>query len=215
MESHNRCASWAADFDRAVSSCALLQARIRLEGPCLAPVELELKKACQLAQQADSALREKREQLLATWQEVVRISEDAENDQAARAAQVVQYQRMRRELMLCGDTLEADLGNALDTLTRLETNLETQRRAVAIAIRRVMLTQESLSVSRPPAAPGEPPAMFGDTNAIDLFTALSDFRTTQCNFMNVWLTHYAVRLRLYCEVGAIRIDEDGNWTAED
>ncbi len=124
--------SRAAVLHRAVRRCAIVQARIRLEGPCLAPVELELRNACRLIQQADRELRQKQKQMLAAWQEV-RLSEDAETHPAARAARIVQYQRTRRKVMLGQDAIEADVRSTFDTLARLETSLEIQRRAVAIA----------------------------------------------------------------------------------
>ena len=109
------------------------------------------------------------------------------------------------------DGMHQTLRNLLRNLDQLQTNLEIQRRAVAISIRRVDLTRENLSQPRPPAAPGDPPAMFGDTAAMDLLNALSDLRNTQNNFMSVWLNHYATRMVLERDLGIMQLDEMGRW----
>ena len=101
--------------------------------------------------------------------------------------------------------------NLIRNLEQLQTNLEIQRRAVAISIRRVDLTRENLSQPKPPAAPGEKPQQFGDTAAIDLLNALSDLRNTQNNFMSVWLNHYAARMVLDRDMGTMVLDEQGRW----
>ena len=102
------------------------------------------------------------------------------------------------------------LRNLLRSLQQLETNLEIQRRAVAIAIRRVDLTRENLSQPKPPAAPANR-RQFGDTAALDLLTALSDLRSTQNNFMSVWLNYYGTRMVLERDLGLMDIDPQGRW----
>jgi hypothetical protein len=101
--------------------------------------------------------------------------------------------------------------NIVRNLNQLQTNLEIQRNAVAISIRRVDLTRENLSQPKPPAAPGEKPQQFGDTAAVDLLNALSDLRNTQNNFMSVWLNHYATRMILDRDLGTMELDESGRW----
>ena len=64
-------------------------------------------------------------------------------------------------------------------------NLEIQRRAVAIAIRRVDLTRAALYAPVRPPQPGQRPAQFGPTAATNLLTALSALRNTQNNFLSV------------------------------
>ncbi len=144
-----------------------------------------------------------RDQLTA-WHKTAQPFPFVEDDHAARAGRMVDYQRARRTLMLCEDGIEADLRNTFDTLTGLEESLEIQRHAVAIAIRRVALCLEILNEPRLSMEPGTRPPQFADTAAMDLFTALSDFRTSQHNFVSVWLTHYATRIHLYCDLGLTR-----------
>ena len=67
-----------------------------------------------------------------------------------------------------------------------------------------------LGQPRPPQ-PGQPPAQFGPTAALNLLTALSDLRNTQNNFMSVWLNYYATRMALMRDLGIMVIDENGRW----
>ena len=124
---------------------------------------------------------------------------------------LIDYERDRRQYIQYIDGIHLTLRNLLRRLDQLETNLEIQRRAVAIAIRRVDLTRENLAQPKPPPAPGEPRAQFGDTAALDLLTALSDLRSTQNNFMSVWLNYYATRMVLERDLGLMELDSEGRW----
>lgn len=124
---------------------------------------------------------------------------------------LIDYQRDRRQLIQFEDSIHQQLRLLLRTLQQLQTNLEIQRRAVAIAIRRVDVTQEELNKPVPPPAPGQAAAEFGPTASLNLLTALSDLRNAQNNFMSVWLNHYANRMRLVREMGIMALDENGAW----
>jgi len=128
--------------------------------------------------------------------------------------QLIEYQRDRRQLIQFEDGVNRTLRQTLRQLRQLEVNLEIQRRAVAIAIRRVDQTREVLNKPVPPSVPGQPPAQFGPTAALNLLTALSDLRNTQNNFMSVWLNYYAARMVLMRELGVMRLDDDGLWIDE-
>jgi outer membrane protein TolC len=119
--------------------------------------------------------------------------------------QLVDYTSDRRTYIQFMDSVHAALRNILRNLAQLQTNLEIQRRAVAISIRRVDLTRENLSAPRPP---GE---TLGPTAALDLLNALSDLRNTQNNFMSVWLNHYATRMILERDLGIMQLDDKGRW----
>jgi hypothetical protein len=82
---------------------------------------------------------------------------------------------------------------------------------VAISIRRVDLTREELNEPVPPPEPGQPAAQFGPTAALNLLGALSDLRSTQNNFMSVWLNYYANRMVLVRDLGIMVVDEEGQW----
>lgn len=123
--------------------------------------------------------------------------------------QLITYQQSRRQLIQFEDGINRNLRQILREMEQLRINLEIQRRAVAIAIRRVDQTRENLARPTPPPQPGEPPAQFGPTAALNLLTALSDLRSSQNNFMSVWLNYEAGRLRLLRELGVMRIDENG------
>ncbi len=124
---------------------------------------------------------------------------------------LVDYSQDRRQFIQFVDGIHQSMRNLIRNLEQLQTNLEIQRRAVAISIRRVDLTRENLSQPKPPAAPGEKPQQFGDTAAMDLLNALSDLRNTQNNFMSVWLNHYATRMILDRDLGTMQLDENGRW----
>jgi hypothetical protein len=124
---------------------------------------------------------------------------------------LIDYQRSRRDFIRSHDSLHLGLRGLLRQIEQLRTDLEIQRRAVAIAIRRVDLTRSELYRPVPPPLPGRPPAQFGPTAATNLLTALSALRNTQNNFMSVWLNYYAARMRLARELGIMMLDNDGSW----
>jgi hypothetical protein len=124
---------------------------------------------------------------------------------------LISYQQDRRQFIQFRDGLHQTLRQTLRRLKQLQTNLEIQRRAMAISIRRVDLTQEQLNEPVPPPAPGQAAAQFGPTAALNLLTALSDLRNTQNNFMSVWLNYEATRMVLLRELGVMVIDETGKW----
>ena len=124
---------------------------------------------------------------------------------------LISYQQDRRQFIQFRDGMHQTLRAALRRLKQLETNLEIQRRAMAISIRRVDLTQEDLNKPVPPPAPGQTAAQFGPTAVLSLLTALSDLRSTQNNFMSVWLNYEAARLALHRELGIMMLDENGKW----
>jgi hypothetical protein len=90
-------------------------------------------------------------------------------------------------------------------------NLEIQRRAVAIAIRRVDETREVLNQPPPPPQPGQTAGQLGPTAAMDLLNALSALNDAQNNLMSVWLDYYATRMRLAREMGVMQLDACGMW----
>lgn len=128
--------------------------------------------------------------------------------------QLIFYQQSRRGIIQYEDGVNRSLRSILRELDYLERNLEIQRRAVAIAIRRVDQTRENLNRPTPPAQPGAPVAQFGPTAAINLLTALSDLRSSQNAFMSVWVNYYSTRLRLFQDLGVMRIDRNGLWIEE-
>jgi hypothetical protein len=128
--------------------------------------------------------------------------------------QLIEYQQDRRQFIQILDGVNRNVRQILRGLEELRLNLEIQRRAVAISIRRVDLTREELNEPVPPQEPGQPAPAFGPTAAQNLLTALSDLRNTQNNFMSVWLNYYATRMQLARELGVMAIDENGLWIDE-
>ncbi len=124
---------------------------------------------------------------------------------------LIDYQRSRRDFIRSHDSLHLGLRGLLRQIEQFRTDLEIQRRAVAIAIRRVDLTRAALYAPVRPPQPGQRPAQFGPTAARDLLTALSALLNTQNNFMSVWLNYHAARMRLARELGIMMLNHDGSW----
>ena len=125
--------------------------------------------------------------------------------------QLIEYQRARRDLIQTYDGVYFGLRSRLRNLQQLRVNLEIQRRAAVIAIRRVDLTRETLNEPQPPAQPGQPATGLGPTAAQNLLTALNDLRNTQNNFQSVYLSYYANRMLLTRDLGTMQLDEMGRW----
>lgn len=125
--------------------------------------------------------------------------------------QLIEYQQSRRRLIQYEDTVNQGLRQLLRDFEQLRVNLEIQRRSVAIAIRRVDQTRESLNKPIPPALPGQPPVALGPTVAQDLLFALTDLATAQNAMMSVWIGYQAATMRLYRELGLMQLDDEGIW----
>jgi hypothetical protein len=124
---------------------------------------------------------------------------------------LIDYQRDRRAFIRSHDSLHLGLRGLLRQIEQLRMDLEIQRRAVTIAIRRVDMTRAAFYAPVRPPQPGQRPAQFGPTAATNLLTALSALRNTQNNLMGVWLNYYAARMRLARELGTMELDRDGMW----
>jgi hypothetical protein len=124
---------------------------------------------------------------------------------------LVDYQQSRRSLIQFDDQLNQQLRQQLRELEQLQANLEIQRRAVIIAIRRVDFTRAELNRPLPPAEPGAAATTFGPTAVQNLLSALSDLSNAQNNFMSVWLNYYAGRMQLMRDLGVMQLDEEGQW----
>ncbi len=128
--------------------------------------------------------------------------------------QLISYQQSLRQLIQYEDGVHTRLRGLLRQLDQLRTNLEIQRRAMAIAIRRVDRAREDLNKPVPAAAPGAVPQQFGPTAARDLLDALSDLRSVQNNVMSVWLAYYSSHMQLIRDLGVMQLDENNLWVAQ-
>jgi hypothetical protein len=122
---------------------------------------------------------------------------------------IINYQQIKRAYINYVDRNVLALRSRLRQLDRLRANLEIQRRALFIAIRRVDQTLEEFNKPLPTARPGEPPPTLGPTLSQNLLRAIADLRNTQDNFMSVWLNHESSRLNLLFELGLLKVDESG------
>ena len=136
------------------------------------------------------------------------------NERNIYRAQLIAYQQARRRLIQFEDGVHQRLRANLRQLSQQRANLEIQRRAMAIAIRRVDERRENLNKPVAPAAPGSTAQQFGPTAARDLLDALSDLRSVQNNVMSVWLAYYASHMTLIRDLGVMQLDENGMWVAQ-
>ena len=136
------------------------------------------------------------------------------NERNIYRAQLIAYQQARRRLIQFEDSVHQSLRVNLRQLNQQRANLEIQRRAMAIAIRRVDERRENLNKPVAPAAPGAAPQQFGPTAARDLLDALSDLRSVQNNVMSVWLAYYASHMTLIRDLGVMQLDENGLWVTQ-
>ncbi len=120
---------------------------------------------------------------------------------------LIEYQSARRSFVRATDGINSTMRNLLRTLNELEMNLEIQRRAVDIAIRRVEVTEEKL---QEPPNPDDP-SRFGPTDVQNLSSALADLRNSQNNLMSVWLNYYSTRMLLIRDLGIMELDERDRW----
>jgi len=122
---------------------------------------------------------------------------------------LIQYQRSRRAFIQSRDSLHLGLRALIRQLEQLRQNLEIQRGAVAIAIRRVDQTQLLLNEPRPAPQPGQKSNI--STTARTLVNAQTSLLNTQNSLLRAWLSYYAARMRLYRELGVMTLDLEGQW----
>lgn len=133
---------------------------------------------------------------------------------------IVDYQQVRRQQIQFEDRIKLSLRQSLRQLELDERNLETQRRAVIIAIRRVDQTRLTLSQpAPPPPLPGpdgtiaEDPsaAQFSPTATLNLIYAFNDLRSSQDALTSIWINYYATRASLAQQLGVMELSDEGLW----
>ena len=133
---------------------------------------------------------------------------------------IVDYQQVRRQQIQFEDRIKLSIRQSLRQLELDERNLETQRRAVIIAIRRVDQTRLTLSQpAAPPPLPGpdgtvtaEPQsAQFSPTATLNLIYAFNDLRSSQDALTSIWINYYATRAALSQQLGVMELSDDGLW----
>lgn len=124
---------------------------------------------------------------------------------------LISYQRSRRGFIQTQDGLRNSIWSTMQNLEVQERNLELDRQAVVLAIRRVDNTQMELNAppQRDPSTGQVQPR--GPTLVQNLLSALNDLRTTQNAFMSRWLNYYGTRMTLMRELGIMELDEEGRW----
>ena len=134
---------------------------------------------------------------------------------------ILDYQQVRRQQIRYEDRIKLSIRQLLRQLELDERNLETQRRAVIIAIRRVDQTRLSLSQPAPPPPPpsadGSIPIVDGaagqlaPTATLNLIYAFNDLRSSQDALTSIWVNYYATRASLAYQLGVMDLDEHGVW----
>jgi hypothetical protein len=124
---------------------------------------------------------------------------------------LITYQQERRALYQFQDGVNLSLRARLRQLAQLEENMEIQRRAVEIAVRRVDKTREDLNRPPAPVEPGMPVEALGPTVGTNLIFALNDLTGAQNNLMSVVLSYFENRMLLYRDLGILELDDCGMW----
>ena len=106
---------------------------------------------------------------------------------------LINYQQNRRTFIQSRDSVHLGLRNLLRQIDQLRTNMEIQRQAAAISLRRVDLTRATLYAPVAPPQPGQPVAPFGPSSSRNLIDSLDSLRNTQSAFMSAWLSYYAAQ----------------------
>ena len=127
---------------------------------------------------------------------------------------LITYQQARRGLIQFDDSVNATLRQDMRVLVQFEQNLEIQREAVAIAVRRVDESREALSEPPPAVQPGQAPPTLGVTLATTLLSAVQSLSDAQNAFMSVYLAYWGNRMNLFQDLGIMRLDERGMWIDE-
>jgi hypothetical protein len=133
---------------------------------------------------------------------------------------ILDYQQVRREQIRYEDRVKLAIRQSLRQLELDQRNLETQRRAVIIAIRRVDQTRLTLSQPAPPPPPSGPDGLLlldapagqlAPTATLNLIFAFNDLRSAQDALTSIWVNYYATRASLAQQLGVMALDEDGLW----
>ncbi len=134
---------------------------------------------------------------------------------------ILDYQQVRRQQIRYEDGIKLSIRQLLRQLELDERNLETQRRAVIIAIRRVDQTRLSLSQPAPPPPPPSPDGsiplvdaaagQLAPTATLNLIYAFNDLRSSQDALTSIWINYYATRASLAYQLGVMNLDENGVW----
>ena len=131
---------------------------------------------------------------------------------------ILDYQQVRRQQIQYEDRIKLALRQSLRQLDLDKRNLETQRRALIIAIRRVDQTRLALSQPAPPLpAPGPTgivdvtAGQLGPTATLNLIFAYNDLRSTQDAFTSIWINYFATRASLSQQLGVMQLTDDGMW----
>jgi hypothetical protein len=133
---------------------------------------------------------------------------------------ILEYQQVRRQQIRYEDRVKLSIRQSLRQMELDQRNLETQRRAVIIAIRRVDQTRLTLSQpAPPPPLPGpdgivvaEPSAgQLSPTATLNLIYAFNDLRSSQDALTSIWINYYATRASLAQQLGVMDLTDDGLW----
>ncbi len=131
---------------------------------------------------------------------------------------ILDYQQVRRQQIQYEDRIKLAIRQSLRQLELNQRNLETQRRAMIIAIRRVDQTRLTLSQPAPPLPPPGPDGtvdisagQLGPTATLNLIFAFNDLRSTQDAFTSIWINYYGTRASLAFQLGTMQLTEEGLW----
>lgn len=123
-------------------------------------------------------------------------------------AVLINWQRMRRNLMAFEDTILLNVRNEVRQLRALARNYTLQKEAVDLAYLVLDNAVESIYQPKPPGAPGQ------DFVALtqQLLQAQQQKLQAQNQLLTIWVTYQSVRLTLYRDLELMPLDARGVWT---
>jgi len=120
-----------------------------------------------------------------------------------RAAQIA-YQRARRNYMAAEDQVKLDVRSELRELKAQREMFEIQRRALRIAALELEQAMEAGEKQLDGAGGGR-------QQGLNIPRALENILDAQDELIEAWVEYETARLRLYRDMGVMRIDESGVW----
>lgn len=132
-------------------------------------------------------------------------------EQNAYRAELIDYQRARRDYMAYVDEIDRSLRDTLRTLRLNELNFELARSAVIVSVSQVEFTQLQLAKPVEVGAEGGRRGGGNRTTARDLVDALNDLLDAQNSFLAAWVDFQVQRVTLDLDLGTMQLDGNGMW----
>ncbi|MCH7726368.1 MAG: TIGR03000 domain-containing protein [Planctomycetes bacterium] len=207
-----RLPSEISNLGSSLDELSILGTRIRLGTLGLSPpVQLSNEEAVAIARANRLDWANKQEELVHAWRSLK--SEDLPEQNVNPIVlrnRLIEYQQLRRQLLHFEDRVEQNIRQLMRELAKLRLELEIKRYATESAIWHLDLAR--MRLQQPPRPGGGFQANLD--YARNLLTSSSGFQEAQNALQEVCVNYHGIQLRLWHELGVMRIDENGKWVEE-